>query len=82
MSAILLITLQKDSQQIDLTLEDWFLDLVFISFENLHIRTIILWRKKKCSKKEISGNIIIIRQIFNHLESIWDLCLLPSSASA
>ena len=42
MSAILLITLQKDSQQIDLTQEDWFPDLVFISFENLHIRTTIL----------------------------------------
>ena len=63
MSAILLITLQKDSQQIDLTTEDLFPDLVFISFEILHIRPTILWRKKNCSKKKISGNMNISNQV-------------------
>ena len=63
MSAILLITLQKDAQQIDLTQENWFPDLSFISFEILHIRTTILWRKKNCSKKEISGNMNISNQV-------------------
>ena len=52
MSAILLITLQKDTQQIDLIREHWFPDLVFISFEILHIRTTILWRKKPAAKKK------------------------------
>ena len=56
MSAILLITLQKDAQQIDLTQENWFPDLV----ENFHILPTDLWRKKTCSKKEISCNINII----------------------
>ena len=51
MSAILLITLQKDAQQIDLIQEDWFPDLVFISFEILHIRPTILWRKKLLQKR-------------------------------
>ena len=63
MSAILLITLQKDSKQIDLTQEDWFPDLVFISFENLHICPTILWRKINCSKKEISCNMNISNQV-------------------
>ena len=63
MSAILLITLQKDTQQIDLIQENWFPDLVFISFENIHIWPTLLWRKINCSKKEISGNMNISNQV-------------------
>ena len=37
MSAILFITLQKHTCQIDLTQKDCFADIVFNSFENIHI---------------------------------------------
>ena len=72
MSAILLITLQKDAQQIDLTQENWFPDLIFIPFENLHIWPTDLWRKKTCSKKEISGNMNISNQVLGFVGWVGD----------
>ena len=68
MSAILLITLQKDAQQIDLTQENWFPDLVFISFENLHIWPTDLWRKKPAAKKKSQATWILVIKYWG----LWD----------
>ena len=68
MSAILLITLQKDAQKIDLTQENWFPDLVFNPFENLHIWPTDSWRKKNCDKKESQATWILVIKYWG----LWD----------
>ena len=63
MSAILFITLQKHTCQIDLTQKDCFADIVFNSFENIHIWPTILAASNPSPLNILIGKFCLFKKI-------------------